>query len=77
MSDDTSREATPDEKRVIIAHDCAMEILSLPPEERLRVLEAIEMLVMTNEQAMSLEALDDAARRLTPEQRKKLLDGSH
>ncbi len=44
MSDDT-REATSEEKRVIIAHDCALEILTLPPEERQSVLEAIVALV--------------------------------
>jgi hypothetical protein len=71
MSDD--REATPEEKRVIVAHDCALEILSLPPEERLLALEAIEKLVMTPAQAAALDKVEEAARLLTPEQRKDLL----
>lgn len=48
MSDDEKvpgPEATPEEKRVIVAHDCAMEILSLPEKDRKGVLLAITMLV--------------------------------
>lgn len=50
MSDDT-REATLEEKRVIIAHDCALEILSVPLEDRRSVVESIAKLVGVPEQA--------------------------
>ncbi len=48
MSDDEKvpgPEASPDEKRVIVAHDCALEILSLPAEDREGVLSAIALLI--------------------------------
>jgi len=46
MDDEETRPATPEEKRVIITHDCAMEILTLPIEERRGVLEALSSLVL-------------------------------